>query len=331
MVNLGIIQMQAVPLRVQENLTLAGNLITQVVRQGAQLVVLPEMFNVGFYFGGDLMEVAETLDGKTVNWLKSKAEKHGVYITTSLYERHQGHYFNTMVMVGSDGSTQYYRKRNPTWQERAVWRRSEDPGPGIFDTPFGRVGGVICFDSFARETFEGFRNNDVDLIIIVACFGTTQPMLLRPDVAVARPVHDRWSFLASEIVPYQYATKLGVPTVFVNQGGATHTPAPFPKFWPLPPISKIRYDFCGRSCILDPSGEVLIRLESNEADIYATVSLAVNNLTKVPVDNLVDTPIDYLNKGYYFVQPPFLAKVFQAMFFHGLKGTYETNREGYNE
>jgi predicted amidohydrolase len=144
MINVGIIQMQSAPLKIKDNLSLADRLVAQVAKDDVQLVVLPEMFNVGFYFGEDLMTVAETLDGKTVNWLKLQAARHNVYITTSLYERHQGHFYNTMVMVGNDGSLQCYRKRNPTWQEVTVWRRSGIPGPGIFDTPFwSRWGGDL--------------------------------------------------------------------------------------------------------------------------------------------------------------------------------------------
>lgn len=130
------------------------------------------MFNVGYYLAEELMAVAETLEaGKTVKWLKSQAGLHGIYIITSLYERHEGHFYNTMVMVARDGSLQYYRKRNPALSEAAVWRRSPVPGPGIFDTPLGRIGGAICFDSFTRETFEGFKQSAVELAVIVACWG----------------------------------------------------------------------------------------------------------------------------------------------------------------
>ena len=70
MVNIGIIQMQSEPLAVEKNLCAAETLINKVASEGAQLVVLPEMFNVGFYFGEDLMNVSEQLDGKTIGWLK---------------------------------------------------------------------------------------------------------------------------------------------------------------------------------------------------------------------------------------------------------------------
>jgi predicted amidohydrolase len=224
MLNVGIVQMLAAPLRVGENLALAERCIERTVGEGAQLVVLPEMFNVGFHFGEDLMTVAEELDGRTIDWLKAQASRHGVYITGSLYERFEGYFYNTMFMVGNDGSLQYYRKRNPTCQETTVWRRSDVPGPGIFETPFGRIGGVICFDSFARETFEGFKRSAVELVVIVALWGTTRPVARHPETSLFHHLLKRWSHLASEVVPQQYATMLSVPAVFVNQAGTIRFP-----------------------------------------------------------------------------------------------------------
>ena len=67
MLNVGIIQMQSSVLKVEENLSRAEQHIAKAAENGAQLVVLPEMFNVGFYLGEELMTVAETLDGRTVD------------------------------------------------------------------------------------------------------------------------------------------------------------------------------------------------------------------------------------------------------------------------
>ena len=92
MLNVGIVQMQAVPLRVEKNLSLAEDLIAKVADHGAQLVVLPDMFNVGFHFGEALMGVAETLDDKTVNRLKAQAARHNIYIITSINYRIYGYF-----------------------------------------------------------------------------------------------------------------------------------------------------------------------------------------------------------------------------------------------
>jgi len=231
-----------------------------------------------------------------------------------------------MVMVGSDGSLQFYRKRNPTWQENAVWRRSETPGPGIFETPWGRIGGVICFDSFSLETFEGFKQSAVDLVIIVACWGTPQPTTWRPDTTLSRYILHRWSSIASEDVPHQYATQLKVPVVFVNQGGLTHTPLPMPRFWTLPPLSDFQFDFCGRSSVQDASGKILAQADKAAVEFNAVIPVDIQP-AEVPSDIArVDIPPRYLKSGYYFVQPPFLGKIFQAWSFNGFKKEYNALR-----
>lgn len=326
MIRIGIIQMQSNPLKVNDNLTLAERLVEQTVRKGAQLVVLPEMFNVGFYFGEDLMRVAETLNGKTVAWLKGVAVRENIYITSSIYEYYQGHYYNTMVMVGNDGSVQFYRKRNPTWFEVSVWRRSDEPGPGIFDTPFGRVGGVICFDSFSRETFEGFRLSDVDLIVIVACWGTSQVKFWRPDIVLAYPALQRWGYLATSAVPSYFARQMNVPTVLVNQGGCTFTPCETPRFYPLPSLGILRYDFCGKSSIRDSSDRVLVQANGNETDFCAVETVELNPSSSSRPTERVNIPKKYLDSNYYIVQPPLVAKVFQAYFSKGLQAVYESRR-----
>ncbi len=323
MLNVGIVQMLAAPLEVEENLSLAERSIERAVGEGAQLVVLPEMFNVGFYFGEELMTVAETLDGRSVGWLKEQATRHGIYITGSLYERFEGYFYNTMFMVGSDGSLQYYRKRNPTCQEATVWRRSDTPGPGIFETPFGRIGGVICFDSFSRETFEGFRQSGVELVVIVALWGTIRHLVQYPETWAFRSLMERWSYLAAEVVPLQYATRLGVPAVFVNQAGTIRFPFPRPRLWPLPARREITYDFWGSSNARSASGEILARAGEAETEHVTVVPLDVSPAEQRPQIARANIPANYLSSDYYFVQPPLQAKLFQAWCFRGFQQEYE--------
>jgi len=333
MVKVGIIQMQATPLKVEENLSLAESLIVQAAQDGAQLAVLPEMFNVGYYLGEDLMTVAETLEkGKTLTWLRAQATRHGICVITSLYERYDGHFYNTMVVVGRDGSLQYYRKRNPALSEAAVWRRGPVPGPGIFDTPFGRIGGAICFDSFTRETFEGFKQSAVEWVVVVACWGMPRPVRGRPDLLLSRPILKLSQNLASDVMPYQYAAQLGVPVVFVNQGGKTKTPAPVPPAypWPVPPLE---YDFLGNSQIRDASGKVLVRASSAETAFCAVVPVEVQSTDKRPEITRVDIPPRYLRDDYFFVQPPrqsrfiyFLGNLMQEWGVRGLQKEYEARR-----
>ncbi|MBN1147214.1 MAG: carbon-nitrogen hydrolase family protein [Anaerolineales bacterium] len=338
MLNVGIIQMQSTPLKVEENLSLVENLIVQAAEDGAQLVVLPEMFNVGYYLGEELMSVAERLEeGKTVTWLKSQAARLGLYIVTSLYERYEGHFYNTMVMAGSDGSLQYYRKRNPSLSEIAVWRRSPAPGPGIFDTPLGRIGGAICFDSFTRETFEGFKRSAVELVVIVACWGMPRPAKGRPDMLLSLPILRLSQNLASETAPYQYAIRLNVPVVFVNQGGMTRTTGAVPPSYPWP-LPQVQYDFHGNSHIRNAAGEVLARASSTDTAFCAVVAVDVKPAVARPEITRVDIPPRYLSADYYFFQAPrrdrfvqFLGKLMQEWGVSGLQKEYEARRARHTE
>jgi hypothetical protein len=151
----------------------------------------------------------------------------------------------------------------------------------------------------------------------------------RPEMMLAHPVLQRWSYLASEVVPYQYATQLKVPTVFVNQGGITHTPIPVPRFWPLSPLSNFGVDFCGKSCVRDASGKILTRANATDIEFCSVVSADVQPVVVPPDTARVDISPRYLNADYYFVQPPFLAKTLQAWSFREFQGEYETRRKRY--
>jgi predicted amidohydrolase len=322
MVNIGIIQMEPLPLRTDENIAKAERLLGEVVDRDAQIVVLPEMFNVGFYFGESLMAVAETMDGPTIAWLKDQAQKYHIFITCSFYEQFGGYFYNTMVMIGYDGSLQYYRKRNPTWQERLVWRRADEPGPGIFDTPFGRIGGVICFDSFAQETHLGFLNSQVDMVVIIACWGHPRPASRRPDLALGQSILNKWSHIAAEIVPFSHAIHLGVPVAFVNNAGVTKTPAHFPPphFWPF---GELEFEFYGGSHVLDKLGAEKVRAGQHEVEFTAVVPVEIHKRPYYPKPIRTEVPLGYLSRDYYFVQPPLLAKVFQKWCYDGFAQVYE--------
>lgn len=208
-----------------------------------------------------------------------------------------------------------------------VWRRSDIPGPGIFDTPFGRIGGAICFDTFTREMFEGFKQSKVELIVLIGCWGKARLTSIRPDFLVANAIVDRWSPLAVDVVPFQYAIQLNVPIVFVNQGGITQTPLPFPP--PIPQLSNIEYEFHGKSHIRNASGEVLVQANETEIEFCSVVPIDIKQSAKRPKITRVDIPARYLSTDYYFVQPPLMAKILQIWYVRGATREYEERCASY--
>lgn len=91
------------------NRSLFNDLIAQV-GDGADLVVLPEMLSTGFTMASS--EVAETMDGETVAWMRALAAERGVHVAGSLVIQDGGRYFNRLVWMPPNGRATVYDKRH---------------------------------------------------------------------------------------------------------------------------------------------------------------------------------------------------------------------------
>jgi predicted amidohydrolase len=80
------------------------------VSQYVDLIVLPEMFTSGFTMNPK--NVAETMQGETILWLKDLAKKRNCAITGSLVIEENGNYYNRLVFVFPNGAIQQYDKRH---------------------------------------------------------------------------------------------------------------------------------------------------------------------------------------------------------------------------
>ena len=80
------------------------------ITENPDIIVLPEMFNTAFSINPD--KCAETMDGVTVNWMKTKAVLCKCVITGSLLIKEDGKYFNRMIWMQPDGNYVTYDKRH---------------------------------------------------------------------------------------------------------------------------------------------------------------------------------------------------------------------------
>ena len=80
------------------------------ISQYVDLIVLPEMFTSGFTMNPK--NVAETMQGETILWLKKLAQAKNCAITGSLVIKENGNYYNRLVFVFPNGELQYYDKRH---------------------------------------------------------------------------------------------------------------------------------------------------------------------------------------------------------------------------
>ncbi len=146
-----------------ENCRAFAPLVAEAARQHADLVVLGECITM-VNLDKSAADVAEPIPGPTTDYFGTLARKHDLYIVFSINERDRHLIYNTAVLIAPDGSvTGKYRK--------AALPRDEIVGgvaPGgdypVFDTRFGRVGMMICYDGFFPEVAHELANRGAEVI-----------------------------------------------------------------------------------------------------------------------------------------------------------------------
>ncbi len=106
---IALIQSELVWENPSENLKLMQEKINSIASD-VDLIVLPEMFTSGFTMNSK--DVAETMQGDTILWLKATAKAKNCALTGSIVIEENGNYFNRLVFVFPDGTIQKYDKRH---------------------------------------------------------------------------------------------------------------------------------------------------------------------------------------------------------------------------
>jgi predicted amidohydrolase len=238
------------------NLAAADELTRAAASDGAQLVVLPEKFNVlgthEHYEQG-----AETLDGRTISWARELAAELGIdLVAGSIVERRDGHekLSNTCVHLSPDGDIRaVYRKIHMfdvvvggvEYKESA----SEEPGDEIVLSELGDgepLGLTICYDLRFPELFRILAIKGATVISLPAAFTQITGQAHWEILIRARAIEDQ---------------------VFMVAAGQVG----------LHPEGKESY---GNSMIVDPWGEILARV-TEDGPGYCVADLDFNRQAEV--------------------------------------------------
>jgi predicted amidohydrolase len=145
------------------NCKLYEPLIAEAGKQKADLIVLGETLTYAFV-GKKMHEVAEPIPGPSTEYFGTLAKQHNLYIVAGLVERDGHLIYNTAALIAPDGSVAgKYRKT-------ALPRSEIDAGicPGhdypIFDTRFGKLGMMVCYDGFFPEVARELANRGAEVI-----------------------------------------------------------------------------------------------------------------------------------------------------------------------
>jgi predicted amidohydrolase len=145
------------------NCRLYEPLIAAAARQKADLVVLGETLTY-YGLGKSFVDVAEPIPGPSTDYFGELARKHNLYIVAGLVERSGHLIYNTAALIGPDGKlVGKYRK---TSLPRSEIEGGIAPGSDypVFETRFGRVGMMICYDGFFPEVARQLTNRGAEVI-----------------------------------------------------------------------------------------------------------------------------------------------------------------------
>ena len=234
----------------ERNMATADRLVRDAAADGADLIVLPEKFNVlGEH--DDYVRGAETLDGPTITWARDVARELGVdLVAGSIVERREGRekLGNTSVHVGPDGELRaVYRKIHMfdvvvggiEYRESA----SEEPGDEIVisDAADGvPLGLTVCYDLRFPELFRILAIRGARVITLPAAFTKVTGQAHWEILIRARAIENQAFVVAADQI-------------------GTHPPDK---------------ESFGGSMIVDPWGEVLARAPDEECFIAANLDFA---------------------------------------------------------
>jgi N-carbamoylputrescine amidase len=257
-ITVAAIQMPAETLNVAANLGRADGLLRQAWAGGAELAVLPELFNTGYGLCPDFGPVAEGIEGPTLGHLRRRSREWRMVIAAGFVEREGRHLYDSLAVVTPEGRTQVYRKRNLVFWERFRFRPGRQPA--VVPTRFGRIGLAICADMIYRKVWHGYRDR-IDLAVVAAAW---------PDFADRHTGRKHWLLghvgpLAGAI-PGKVAHDLGIPVIFANQCGTTRTMIPIIR-------EQIADRFSGQSSICDGRHGTSIRAGIEEHVLLSSITV----------------------------------------------------------
>ena len=185
-----------------------------VAKSEADLLLAGELFLTGYMARDAFARLAEPLDGPSVKAAREIASEHGAHIVFGMPEREAGtrHLYNSSILVTPDGRVASYRKIYPAnfgpFEEGLYFGRGD--GLTLVDTALGKIGLLICYDTFFPELAKAYALKGADLLAIISASpATSKPFFdrLLPARAIENAIH------------VLYANLVGTELNIVFQGG----------------------------------------------------------------------------------------------------------------
>ena len=273
----GLVQMAATP-DPEKNLQRAMDHIRSAAKSGAQIVCLPELFQTQYFCQREdpaLFDLAESIPGPVTAQLSVLAKELEIVLVASLFEkRAAGIYHNTAVMFDANGELRgIYRKMHipddPQYYEKFYFTPG-DLGFRAWDTRFGRIGVLVCWDQWYPEAARLTAMSGAQIL----CYPTAIGWL-----PSEKQEHGAQQQAAWETIQRSHAIANGVYVCAVNRVGHEGDPDGGIEFW-------------GGSFVSDPGGRLLVKGGSSDEVLIAQCDLAKVDASRTHWPFLRDRRID---------------------------------------
>ncbi len=261
-----------------ENLRQAIVRVCEAKAKGAQIVCLPELFRSQYFCQTEdhrHFDLAEPVPGPGTEALASVAAELGVVIIASLFERRaEGLYHNTAAVIDADGRyLGKYRKMHipddPQYYEKFYFTPG-DLGFRAWDTKFGRIGVLVCWDQWYPEAARLTALSGAQILFYPTAIGW---------LPAEKAEHGTQQQAAWETIQRSHAIANGVYVCAVNRVGHEGDPAGGLEFW-------------GGSFVTDPGGRILAKAGQGEEVLVATCDLSKVDASRTHWPFLRDRRID---------------------------------------
>ena len=257
----------------------AETLMAEAAARGAQVLVFPEAFIGGYPKGADFhifigartpegrqdflkyYEAAVALDGPEIAQLAQAAGAHKLYVCVGIIEREGGTLYCTAVYLGPEDTVLgHHRKLMPTALERLVWGYGDGSTLKAVDTPFGKLGAVICWENYMPALRMAMYQQRVALY----CAPTADDR----DTWISTMQHVAMEGRCFVLSSCQHLRRAQLPM------DALHNRLPEP-----PDTLLMR----GGSCIISPLGKVLASPVYGE-DVLLTAEIDLDDIPRAQMD-----------------------------------------------
>jgi N-carbamoylputrescine amidase len=241
------------------NIAKAERLVREAARRGAQIILLPELFEAPYFCieqdARHLALACPVEDNRAVRHFTAVARELGVVLPISFFERSGPAFFNTIAILDADGTNLgTYRKSHipngPGYQEKNYFSPG-DTGFRVWSTRFGRIGVGICWDQWFPETARVMALQGAELLFFPTAIGTEPPP--------AMPVNSREHWQRTQ---QGHAAANLTPLIASNRYGVERS---------LQNPEELYIRFYGSSFIADPMGAKVAEA-SEEGDCVLTAT-----------------------------------------------------------